>query len=633
MNRPRLPNCAGTAIVALSISAWAQTGTQTKKPGNPQTAAGPKEFGKSYETLRPEQKRLVDDFVQRYNSTTGQRIVAESAYDGARLSVRTTFDAVTHALLAAKLTDKEGKSLARAIDIVEVVDEIAGEEDGAGGDRQFRLYVYLKPDAFDILTNSREFERERDNTTYHKGFPTCFRLKNGPPSIQVSISRDRRMADIDVDYRSSALPKVLFTGHLTAANSDVRAGDNLDRHDRRWQGLNGWWRQIFGFSLDSSAKPKNKESREAGTVPLNPAVESDQGVDAAVHDFLKSWMVDRRPNNAIAYFSRRSYPCVEEMARKTPLGMIRVQLRMGMEKYLATVGPVTSVGEAAEAVENWKPALKEARNSYAKEFRLVSMPPDMGREEECVPASINENGKTKEKYYAAAFRGTKGDSRNRVMSLLWVEEGHYWKIAAIRIEDSNDAGMTPKKAAPEPSTAVAEAAKYAGDPKVVKDTTDFYQAWVVNRDVGKAFGYVSEKSYQCMVPPLASTKKSTTKPADRLRVVLARPIAKVPEGPNLAALMSSVQPVNELVRPVEHQNSKAFAIMAIPDQMAGSFMCQSRRPPESTPDLKPSEATYGTYYLTASRLNYGDEESPALLILWTHETERWMAVAWAVEVP
>ena len=348
------------------------------------------------------------------------------------------------------------------------------------------------------LTKSREFARERDNTSYHKGFPTCFRLRNGPPSIQVSVSRDGRMADVDVDYRSSGFPKALLNGHLSAANSDVRAGNNLERHDNRWQGLNGWWRQVFGFSLDSSAKPeKDKEPRDAGAVPLNPAVESDQGIDAAVHDFLKGWMVDRQPNNSIAYFSRRSYPCIEEMAKKNqkpvPLGMIRLRLRMGMEKYVATIGPVTSVGEAAEAVENWKPGLKEAKNSYAKEFRLVAMPPDMGRDEECVPPSADEEGKTKEKYYAAAFRGMKGDNRNRVMSLLWVEEGHYWKIAAIRIEDSNDAGITPKKAAPEPSTAVAEPEKYAGDPKAVKDMTDFYQAWIVNRDVGRAVGYVSER--------------------------------------------------------------------------------------------------------------------------------------------
>ncbi|WP_035356839.1 hypothetical protein, partial [Edaphobacter aggregans] len=189
------------------------------------TKSEPLELGKSYASLRPEQKLLVDDFIRRYNATTGSKLVPQEAYDGGRLSVRTTFDAVTHALLNAKITDATGKSLGRAIDLVEAVDEVLGEESGVGGDRQFRMYVYLKDNAVDILSRSQEFFRDKDNTVYHGGFPICYRLKNGPPSIQFSISRDHKLSDVDVDYRASGFPKGLVNGHLSAANSDVRAGN------------------------------------------------------------------------------------------------------------------------------------------------------------------------------------------------------------------------------------------------------------------------------------------------------------------------------------------------------------------------------------------------------------------------
>jgi hypothetical protein len=159
--------------------------------------------------LRPEQRRLVDEFVRRYNATAGGKFVPEEAYDNARMSVRTTFHAVTHALLNAKLTDAQGKSLGRALDLVEAVDEVMGEESGVGGDRQFRLYVYLKPNTMEILAKCQEFFRDKDNATYHKGFPISYRLKKGPPSIKLSISRDKKMADADVDYRSSTFPKGL----------------------------------------------------------------------------------------------------------------------------------------------------------------------------------------------------------------------------------------------------------------------------------------------------------------------------------------------------------------------------------------------------------------------------------------
>jgi hypothetical protein len=320
-------------------------------------------------------------------------------------------------------------------------------------------------------------------------------------------SRCTGMADIDVDHRSSTFPKALFNGHLTTSNSDARAGDNLDRHDDRWEGLNGWWREVFGFSL-ASGEEALKETPRAGSVPLNPRVKSDSGVDATAHDFLKCWIVDKQPNDAIAYFSRRSYPCLETIARKNqkpiPPEMVRVRVKISMEKFNAKMGTVTSVGDAFEAASNWSPELKEAKNAYPSEFRLVSVPPDMGRDEECFPVPEAEDGKTtKEKYYATAFRGKQGDSRNQIISLLWAEEGKYWKIVAIHIEDSSDAGLTPGTTATTRKPPVSEAApqKITGDPSAVKSITSFYELWLAKRDTAAAAHYASERAYPCLSVP------------------------------------------------------------------------------------------------------------------------------------
>ena len=165
-------------------------------------------------------------------------------------------------------------------------------------------------------SRSQEFFHDKDNTVYHGGFPICYRLKNGPPSIQFSISRDHKLSDIDVDYRSSGFPKGLVNGHLSAANSDVRAGNNLDRHDGRWSGLNGWWRNVFG-QLGTGGKPTAENATESlGHIPLNPGVKADQGVDKSAHDFLQSWVVEKQPNKSVAYFSRQSYPCLEATVQK-----------------------------------------------------------------------------------------------------------------------------------------------------------------------------------------------------------------------------------------------------------------------------------------------------------------------------
>ena len=492
--------------LAAADFALAQSPSNEKDAANSQEPkAEPLVLGKSYASLRPEQVHLINGFIRNYNATTGSKLVPQQVYDNARLSLRTTFDAVTHALLNAKMTDAQGKSLGRAIDLVEAVDQVMGEEDGVGGDMQFRLYVYLKPNAVDLLGRSQEFLHDKDNAAYHKGFPICYRLKNGPPSIQFSISRDHKLSDVDVDYRSSGFPKGLVNGHLSSSNSDVRAGNNLARHDGRWSGLNGWWRDVFGQLGAGGAPPKEAATERLGQIPMNPGVKADQGVDKSAHDFLETWVVSRKPNESVAYFSRRSYPCLEVLEQRNkqpvPQGMIRLRTMMAMQKFSDGLGALTSVSDEFEPANKWS-HLKQPKNAYSSEFQLVSVPPDMGQDEECVAAPGDDSSKkSEEKYFATAFRGKKGNSQNKAMSLLWAQEGGYWKIVAIRIEDGGDAGLVPKNTAAVAVPKVEEPRSIAGDPASVKEITQFYQAWIVKRDVAQASRFASPRSYQCLAAP------------------------------------------------------------------------------------------------------------------------------------
>src|SRR3974377_364599 len=128
MNRP-IQVVVGVNLVALMLAAElsAQNQNHTKTNTPHKEATTPHTFGESYATLLPEQKRLIDDFVQRYNQTTGGKLNQEQAYDGARVSVRTTFDAVTHALLSTKLTNEKGQSLGSAIGLAEPLTTWVGD--------------------------------------------------------------------------------------------------------------------------------------------------------------------------------------------------------------------------------------------------------------------------------------------------------------------------------------------------------------------------------------------------------------------------------------------------------------------------------------------------------------------------
>ncbi len=199
-----------------------------------------------YADLDEKPRALFGPYTALYNENTGRNYGPQEYFDSLTISERTTYDAVTHALMSSPLTDEAGSSVGTAFDLVESLERIAGQYYGRGGDQQFRLYVNLAPGAKETLEKSQEFQLGHLNTVYHVGYPYSFRQAGKEPTIQFSISEDGTKADIDVDYRSSKSPQALFNGHLTSANSDVRQGDNHQRHTVRWRGLVAWWQESFG---------------------------------------------------------------------------------------------------------------------------------------------------------------------------------------------------------------------------------------------------------------------------------------------------------------------------------------------------------------------------------------------------
>src|SRR5829696_640156 len=175
------------------------------------------QFGGKYAELDQRRQQLIAGWVVRLEKTTGQSIEPAALYDEiVSLSSKTTFAAVTHALMTTGLTDQAGADLGDALTLIERIDVVLGEVTGERGDHQFRIYVRLTADAIDKLSRSQQFKRGADNSIYHKGYPINYRGQGGTPSIQISIATDHRNADVDVDYRASSFPAALFNGHLTS---------------------------------------------------------------------------------------------------------------------------------------------------------------------------------------------------------------------------------------------------------------------------------------------------------------------------------------------------------------------------------------------------------------------------------
>jgi hypothetical protein len=335
-------------------------------------------FGGSYSDLDERRQQLVVDWVARFTKVTGQRLDARSFYDDVlSLSTKTTFDAVTHALMTTPLTDASGQKLGDGLVLIERVDSVKGEVSGASSDRQFRMYVRLTADARQMLNRSREFKRGIDNTVYHQGYPINYREKRGTPSIQLSIAQDDRLADVDVDYRSPSFPVSLFNGHLSAANSDVRAGDNAERHAGRWTGFQNWWRSFFGAGVEQAAVAK--ETRPAFTLPRVPRA-GKKSINEMVPDFLQAWLVEGDVVAAMGYVSERSYACLAQDAPDPSAfdrGLAPVQILVNLKAAHDALGKRDSLEGLMMGVPLPIPGLRVTRQPHQAQFALYDVPDDM----------------------------------------------------------------------------------------------------------------------------------------------------------------------------------------------------------------------------------------------------------------
>ena len=144
-----------------------------------------------YPDLEGRRKTLFDDFTRQYNEKTSFALTPEEYFDSLSVSERTTFDAVTHALMKTNLSDESGASLGSALDLVTGIDRISGQQYGRQGDEQFRIYVRMREGARETMEKSREFSRSRENTVYHARFSDRF-----SPGRQ-----DANCSDLDVGRR------------------------------------------------------------------------------------------------------------------------------------------------------------------------------------------------------------------------------------------------------------------------------------------------------------------------------------------------------------------------------------------------------------------------------------------------
>jgi hypothetical protein len=587
----------------------------------------PVQFGGGYSGLDARRQHLVDNWVARFAKTTGQQVEPGPFYDDVlSLSAKTTFDAVTHALVTTRLTDRSGAALGDALALVARIDAVRGEVAGAPGDRQFRMYVRLTDTAIDLLDRSQQFRRGADNSVYHKGYPINYRAL-GVPSIQISIALDKRRADIDVDYRSSSFPVGLFNGHLTASNSDVRAGSNYDRHLNQWSGFQNWWRGFFGVRKGQATEP----TATSGSMELPKVPRAGKAsIDKMVNDFLTAWLVEGNVVAAMGYISERSYAC---LARDTDdpstfdRGVAPFQLMGNLKSARDSIGSRSSLDGLVVGTRLVKPELRVMSQPHHAQFVIYSVPDDVAASFDCESQLSLGDPAAARRVYGNYFGATfyidgHGDTP---VALLWAREQGYWKIVSWRV-GGDDARTDATEAVASPKVV-----RVAADPTLVTAARAFLDNWLVRHDYDTAFGYISPKAYACYDLERGEPATTPEEAGRKLRASLESSGSKVNASRSLADILTAAEPVHAATRIMDHQDSRVFTLTSIPNAFADALECAARASASPMPDSLPLE--YGNGFGMMVRFKTRSGDAPVLRLLWRKENAAWKITSYIVELP
>lgn len=391
--------------------------------------------------MRPKARALFEKWAKQQSAKDGKAVDARGRFLALSVSRRSAFAAITNGLLFTSLTDASGKRLGSAIDLVDSIDSIAGEEEGKGSDEQFRLYVSLKRGALGKLDTSREFVHGKNNTIFHKGFPINYRQKGSVPTLQFSIANDKIKADIDIDYKSSGFPAALFNGHLSAANSDVRSTGNYLTHLRRWPGLVDWWDEVVpdsGFEIALSRTAPSIDS----LIPNNSNTAPDSTVVSGLAEkFFKTWLVDKSPDTATTFVSRSLNYCGDLERTNNPTSLAARNRRLFLETLRAAnkeVKKANSIKDAMYPVAPVDPFIRAIDHEHKDAFTLAVFTDDdakhfvcTSKASEMTAANADSRARTYGNHYVTKFRLALDNGKGGILRLMWVRDGRTWKIGAF----------------------------------------------------------------------------------------------------------------------------------------------------------------------------------------------------------
>jgi hypothetical protein len=554
--------------------------------------------GGGYQSLSTRQKKLISDYTASLKQKANLAADPEQMYDRLPQSYRSTFDAITNALEKTVLSGKPGDYAGSALDLVTLVEGIAGEVDGKRPDEQFRIFVALRPGALTDLNHSTQFRRSYNNTIYHRGYPLSYRTA-GLPSIHISLTEDGRQGDIEVDYRTSTFPQAFIDGRVAGAIMDVRAGDNYFRHSHHWSGLDPWWENMVDVAEETA-----HAGQGIANSPVFPAEPPEKASDlsGAVEQFLKVWLVLQEPEVAVAYFDDDALFCSGSPANAAP-PVRRMSLYRELQLVNQATGKMDSVSEAVLSAPS-RVSPSNPDSAPAPPYEGFKVPDAEISTLLCSPPQQEK----RQDVYVVRFRLSIPRRWEVGVRQYWRQDDGTWKIVALRVDPDLNPVMPPVAKLPSYASG-PEADTVSGDPEMITAALQFFQNWLIFQNIEGALAVLAPSAYQCFSHgkgTIASVRAATTAAFREA----ARATSTGHSTMSLDKVMVATPPWAPQEKLVDHLYSAAFSVVQPTSSLVDELRC--------------SPAPHrGPAYVTSFALPGGEQTGATLLSVWEQVDQDW----------
>ena len=378
----------------------------------------PQQFGGEFDGLKPEQKRLVEDWIQRYNRVMGENRRAEETPELAMAYVSpTAFQCLTY---------EEGEEadtgmapfqmLAGMRRANQMIGEISSLDEIATGIR---------------IANTRARAVEQP---YHQQFVLYKIAESLALEFQCG---NRGLAADEIPEGSDSRFGKYFGAVLHLQAEEVRG----ETFALLWEKQEGAWK-LISYEVepgeDQAGVPDLRTPIAAGAALR---VSGDEKLIEAAKGFLMAWFVDRDIDKSMSFISPQAYSCVNLFLGEgeTPRATAEEKeerLRLGLQRTLDEIGTPESLDEAIRAIAPTNPDIAVVTHPDEDEFSLLSMPNYLAAGYGCdFRAAGGEPLPRPEKpsygdYYAQAFSINMVAGEPAALGLLWGREGGSWKITS-----------------------------------------------------------------------------------------------------------------------------------------------------------------------------------------------------------